>query len=401
MYITHCLDSCHGKVMKGVGRTLYDFFCNIDAIHSYIKLIYTDAKIPSFQAKRIAEYSMTITYFSERDDIEYIIPGIIQQVAKSLFQLDVVTTTVGMPYQTIKVFTMDKDSVHKMFPKDVKISRGLIPEADVPKISPYDFAKVFPFHIIFDKSMKFLEVGRVLHKHLEMDSNFREQKVTSYFSISRPLEVDFDFQSISERLESSYILTQLEKDDFDPGIDIFSRTSQLGLIGQMIKLPDKNAILFMCSPNVTSMKNMYKKGVHYCDIPMHDATRSYLLLSDNVQKEKDLTMQLSIVGDRLKEINVKLEDELILYNRLLYAVLPPAVAAVIGEGKQVPPKRFENVTLMFSGIIDFSMLCQQYDSTVIASMLNELFIRFDALVQKMNENCLYVYKVIMKIFLFG
>jgi len=393
MYITHCLGSCHGKIMQTVGRTLYDFFSNIDAVHSYVKLIYTDAKIPAFQTKRVAEYSMTVRYFTDRYDIECIIPGMIQQVAKSLFQLDVITTRKDMPYQTIKVYTMCKDSVHRMFPKDIDVPRSLILKADVPKVSPHDFAKVFPFHIIFDKSMFFLEVGTVLHRHLKMDNNFREQKVTSYLNITRPIDVDFDFESISDRLESTYILTQVERDDDCSTDSDICRFSQLGLIGQMVNLPGKDAILFMCSPNVTSVKDMHKKGVQYCDIPKHDATRSFLFLSENVQKEKELTHQLSIVGDRLKEIHTNLEDELILYNRLLYAVLPPAVADIIGDGKQIPPERFKDVTLMFSGIVDFSMLCQLNESTVIASMLNELFIRFDALVQKMNEDCPYVYKV--------
>ena len=66
----------------------------------------------------------------------------------------------------------------------------------------------------------------------------------------------------------------------------------------------------------------------------------------------------------------------------------------LGEGNSVRPEKFECVTLMFSGIVNFSSYCQNYDAKLIVDMLNDLYIRFDDLIRMMNCNGdEWVYKV--------
>ena len=52
---------------------------------------------------------------------------------------------------------------------------------------------------------------------------------------------------------------------------------------------------------------------------------------------------------------------------------------------------------MFSGIVDFSVLCQNYDAKLIVAMLNDLYIRFDDFIRMINfvngEMHEWVYKV--------
>lgn len=79
----------------------------------------------------------------------------------------------------------------------------------------------------------------------------------------------------------------------------------------------------------------YHKGLCLSDIPIHDATRDLVLLSENIQKELKLTKQLGIVSDHLKKIHAELHEELVLYTRLLYAVLPNSIAKILGDGNQV------------------------------------------------------------------
>ena len=96
-----------------------------------------------------------------------------------------------------------------------------------------------------------------------------------------------------------------------------------------------NMLLFLCSPSITSIEDMTSKGLCLSDIPIHDATRDLVLLSENIQKELKLTQQLGIVSDHLKKIHAELHEELVLYTRLLYAVLPSSIAKILGEGNQV------------------------------------------------------------------
>ena len=49
-------------------------------------------------------------------------------------------------------------------------------------------------------------------------------------------------------------------------------------------------------------------------------------------------------------------------------------------------KKYEIVTIMFSGIVDFTNYCNQSSEPMeIVELLNETYIRFDALADKNNE----------------
>lgn len=81
--------------------------------------------------------------------------------------------------------------------------------------------------------------------------------------------------------------------------------------------------------------------------------------------------------------------------RLLYSVLPISVATELRHERPVPPKRFECVTLLFSGIVGFSDYCAGHADSKgamkIVRMLNQLYTAFDVLTDpKKNPN---VYKV--------
>ena len=50
--------------------------------------------------------------------------------------------------------------------------------------------------------------------------------------------------------------------------------------GQMVYVGESDLILFLCSPHVTNLDDMAKHGLYLSDIPLHDATRDLLLLSE-------------------------------------------------------------------------------------------------------------------------
>lgn len=81
--------------------------------------------------------------------------------------------------------------------------------------------------------------------------------------------------------------------------------------------------------------------------------------------------------------------------RLLYSVLPISVATELRHQRPVPARRYDPVTLLFSGIVGFANYCARNTdhkgAMKIVRMLNDLYTTFDALTdQKRNPN---VYKV--------
>lgn len=139
----------------------------------------------------------------------------------------------------------------------------------------------------------------------------------------------------------------------------------------------------------------HRKGLCISNVPLHDATRDLVLLSEQFEAEYKLTRNLEILTDKLQQTYRELESEKQKTDQLLYSVLPKSVANELRHQRPVNPKRYDQVTLMFSGIVGFSQYCAANTSAEgamkIVKMLNELYTIFDSLTDsKSNSN---VYKV--------
>lgn len=84
----------------------------------------------------------------------------------------------------------------------------------------------------------------------------------------------------------------------------------------------------------------YRKGLFISDVPLHDATRDLVLLSEKFEAEYKLTRNLEILTDKLQQTYRELESEKQKTDRLLYSVLPQSVANELRHQRPVPPKRF-------------------------------------------------------------
>lgn len=105
-----------------------------------------------------------------------------------------------------------------------------------------------------------------------------------------------------------------------------SNDNRLRLKGQMVHIPANDLVLFLCSPSVLNLDDLNRKGLYLSDIPLHDATRDLVLLSEQFEAEYNLTKNLEILTDRLQHTYRELEEEKQKTDRLLYSVLPPSVA---------------------------------------------------------------------------
>ena len=79
----------------------------------------------------------------------------------------------------------------------------------------------------------------------------------------------------------------------------------------------------------------------------------------------------------------------------MYSILPPSVANDLRHRRPVPARRFESVTVMFSGMVGFSQFCVRNSDSLgainIVNFLNGCFTTFDRLFDaRGNAN---VYKV--------
>lgn len=127
-------------------------------------------------------------------------------------------------------------------------------------------------------------------------------------------------------------------------------------------------------------------GLYLSDIPIHDATRDLILLSEQHNAESRLSQRLEILTDKLQQTSRELQKEQQLTDRLLYSILPTSVANDLRLKRPVMAKKYELVTIMFSGIVDFTNYCNQSSEPMeIVELLNETYTKFDALADKNNE----------------
>ena len=108
--------------------------------------------------------------------------------------------------------------------------------------------------------------------------------------------------------------------------------------------------------------------------------RSATALPVNLQMVLMLNMliSLSICVFVVFDINQsKLRKERIKSETLLLNILPEQIAHVLKETGKATPKKYENVTILFTDFQDFTKLVATIPATTLVAELNDIFSRFD------------------------
>ena len=77
----------------------------------------------------------------------------------------------------------------------------------------------------------------------------------------------------------------------------------------MIYVPESDCMMFLCSPSVMNLDDLNRRGLYLSDIPLHDATRDLVLMSERFEAEYKLTQKLEVLTDKLQQTYRELEDE--------------------------------------------------------------------------------------------
>ncbi|KAL9894293.1 guanylate cyclase soluble subunit beta-1-like isoform 2-T5 [Glossina fuscipes fuscipes] len=257
---------------------------------------------------------------------------------------------------------------------------------EAPLISPASFCKIFPFHLMFDRQMKIVQAGKSVSRVIPRVAD-ENCSLLEVLEAIRP-HLQLTFENVLAHINTIYVLQTRQG-------AMGKHERYLRLKGQMMYLPETERILFQCYPSVMNLDDLAKKGLYISDVPLHDATRDLVLLSEKFEAEYKLTKNLEMLTDKLQQTFRDLESEKQKTDRLLYSVLPKSVANELRHQRPVAPKRYDSVTLMFSGIVGFGKYCAENTdpegAMKIVKMLNELYTVFDALTDsKRNPN---IYKV--------
>uniref|UniRef100_G1PID2 Guanylate cyclase soluble subunit beta-1 n=1 Tax=Myotis lucifugus TaxID=59463 RepID=G1PID2_MYOLU len=400
MFFVFCQESGYDTILRVLGSNVREFLQNLDALHDHLATIYPGMRAPSFRCTDADKgKGLILHYYSEREGLQDIVIGIIKTVAQQIHGTEIDMKVIQQRNEECdhtQFLIEEKESKEEDFYED--LDRFEENGTQDSRISPYTFCKAFPFHIIFDRDLVVTQCGNAIYRVLPQLQP-GTCSLLSVFSLVRP-HIDISFHGILSHINTVFVLRskeglldveKLECEDELTGTEI----SCLRLKGQMIYLPEADSILFLCSPSVMNLDDLTRRGLYLSDIPLHDATRDLVLLGEQFREEYKLTQELEILTDRLQLTLRALEDEKKKTDTLLYSVLPQSVANELRHKRPVPAKRYDNVTILFSGIVGFNAFCSKHASgegaMKIVNLLNDLYTRFDTLTDSRKNP--FVYKV--------
>ncbi|XP_063474583.1 LOW QUALITY PROTEIN: guanylate cyclase soluble subunit beta-2-like [Symphalangus syndactylus] len=423
----------YDRMLRTLGGNLMEFTENLDALHSYLALSYQEMNAPSFRVERGADGKMFLHYYLDRSGLCHIVPGIIEAVAKDFFDIDVTMDILDMNEEVERtgekehvVFLIVQKARRKMRktkPKRLQDSQGIERDQEAlqaaflrmkekylnvsacpVKKSHWDvvrsivmfgkghllntfepiyperlwieektFCNAFPFHIMFDESLRVKQARVNIQKYVP---GLQTQKIQldEYFSIIHP-QVTVNIFSIRKFINSQFVLKTWR--EMMP-VAWQSQTT-LKLRGQMIWMESMRCMVYLCSPKLRSLQELEELNMHLSDIAPHDITRDLILLNQQRLAEIELSNQLERKKEELRVLSKHLAIEKKKTETLLYAMLPKHVANQLREGKKVAAGEFKSCMILFSDVVTFTNICTACEPIQIVNMLNSMYSKFDRL----------------------
>ncbi|VDD85606.1 unnamed protein product [Enterobius vermicularis] len=129
------------------------------------------------------------------------------------------------------------------------------------------------------------------------------------------------------------------------------------------------------------------------DRPTTDAIKQLMLVYSRKQNLMDHVFALmeSYAANLRREVEEKTKEAIEEKKRadlLLYKILPPQVADKLKMGQSVEPESYDEVTIFFSDVVQFTSLSEKCTPLQVVTLLNDLYTMFDNIIDEHD-----VYKV--------
>uniref|UniRef100_A0A7E4UWW8 guanylate cyclase n=1 Tax=Panagrellus redivivus TaxID=6233 RepID=A0A7E4UWW8_PANRE len=403
------------ELLRAMSPNLKGFLDNLDSLHYFIDHVVYKANLrgPSFRCEEGPEGSIVLHYFTSRPGLYPIVKGVVREVAKRVFDLDINMTITGRTQRSVQMSSGERVEEHVIFnikavaPPQAGAKSSIIPPPVSPtdldtgtlRITQQDFCSAFPYHIIVDRDCKVVQVGKDLCNHINRELLEPGTPLLRIFEINRP-QIPLDFENICNFINAVFVL-QVRNAPMDvkknhrgsDASEIFDDSNlasgqHLKLKGQMMVLDDKEHLIYLCSPYVTSIPELLQFGMRISAMPLHDSTRDLILLNQQRLSDVEVNLQLEANNEQLEQLARDLESEKSKTDELLKEMLPQTVASQLINGTSVDACEFEEATVMFTDVPSFQFIVPHCKPKDVVHLLNHLFTKFDRLVTLHN-----VYKV--------
>lgn len=267
-FLVYCQKNGYDQILRVLGSNLYDFLTNLDNLHDHLASIYPGMRAPSFRVTRhintnrinsidqgstcSMSSSMYLHYYSERAGLSPIVKGLVMAVAREFFETEIAVSEIerSWPAGTAREQAHDDHVVLKIDRRanDAKLSSDrtshqvpaeqnkqpsaaelasqsgrMVSIYDSLSTSPHDsmvnseiMMQTFPFHVIFDRRFKIVQVGNSLLRATSLfwrrrstgpcSSGAQNQvRFSDLFNIIRP-KIDFTFEAIADHTNQVFVV---------------------------------------------------------------------------------------------------------------------------------------------------------------------------------------------------
>ncbi|CAD5211700.1 unnamed protein product [Bursaphelenchus okinawaensis] len=420
-FVNWIMDQGWGGLLRTLSPDLKGFVNNLDSLHYFVDHVVYKANLkgPSFRCEVNKDDSITLHYFSERSGLYPIVKGIIREVGKKLYKLDVNITLLGRTQRSVQVGQKERLEEHVIFlirsntvaSLDSRASSALsnynlfdveeIINQWTMRISQKDFCTLQPYHFIMDRDCRLVQIGNELIRFYPPDSIQLGMPILKLVEIQRP-QIPLDYDNILNFINAAFVLqirpqrstdtdvahSRSQTESRSPEIDAFRYGTVVKLKGQMMPLSNGEHMIYLGSPYVTTIPELLTNSLRLSSFPLHDATRDLILLNQQRLNDVDDNIQLEANNERLEEMASEIELEKKRNETLLKEVLPVSVAEQLLQGASVDAREYPLATVMFVDCPRFQTIVPLCQPRQLVSLLNDLFTKFDRLVSMHN-----VYKV--------
>uniref|UniRef100_A0AC34Q941 Guanylate cyclase n=1 Tax=Panagrolaimus sp. JU765 TaxID=591449 RepID=A0AC34Q941_9BILA len=178
-FVGYVMEVGWDELLRSFSPTLRGFLENLNSMHYFIDhFVYkADLRGPTFRCEKGDNDSIILHYFTYRLGIYPIVKGIIKEIAKRIYNIEVQISVLAKTQKTVQMLNEEKTQEHLIFAikiaDDAKNGKnnneghsltkqnGILDNGDL-KLTQQDFCDCFPYHLVIDRDCKVIQVGSKL-----------------------------------------------------------------------------------------------------------------------------------------------------------------------------------------------------------------------------------------------
>uniref|UniRef100_A0A8R1TQK7 guanylate cyclase n=1 Tax=Onchocerca volvulus TaxID=6282 RepID=A0A8R1TQK7_ONCVO len=338
------------ELLQALAYDLKGFLNSLNTVHHFVDQMTFSMKLrePLFRCEFNNDGSLLLHYYSSRTGFPGIVKGIVREVSKKIFGIEV----------------------------------GIVIKSRFRE----HISSTIKEHIIFSITGK--NESCVLIKKYAPSVKCGVTLLTDIAQFIYP-NVPFIYESLLAFLNSIFVLTLTDTIDNETGSQpiVLKDLNISSMLGSMTLLSNGHFI-YMCSLDVSDITHLNQRKLYINDMPLHDATRYIVMINQLRLSQMKQTEKLEEVKNNLKKINEKVIAEKCRSEKLLFELIPPVVVGILRTGQTVQTHEYTEATILFSDIVKYTNICAACTPYDVFNMLNNLYTKFDR-IAKIND----IYKV--------